>query len=579
MARIGFRVRAAWPAAVFFILFSLLNVLNPAAAADDKTLVVAVDQNFYLSQEMALLADQVREAAQSETSHIMMGTTDEGVTVTIHDIERDKQFIEDAENRFADNTQFTISKSPILSLRIGYSPDALKTYGAEKLTQDFDQLEVFVQRLRTPLPNISVERQNDGAIVRANDPSFDKILRKALGAMFLVTPLTKTSWSVALNTKLWPQGWRPAKKLQTTLLTDELLRQFLGDPLDLSIDPDYPGIRVTVPNPNLHQGFLANVRSVFAHNPDFTLTQSEGLILKITPKNVVASQAGADSTHHSFLPPQANFDAMDELYNLANPPVDIAVVGNAVSFRAQDASHNADRAAIVRRAFANRTDLVIATQPDQSLLISLVPGAHIAPPAAPLQPGQLKHAVESRISALKLQPAKILSNDTERARVRFATPTDAATFRQTISDRFGLSIRLVDEGQTGQATATAPSPGDEKLPYAPEGFVWVRPGTIISGSMIADASVGANTASKEPVVKLRFTAEGRKLFAAATRVNVSRRLAMVEDGVVLSAPIVREPIEGGQVEVSGNFTPQSADALVRSIIAHGDDLPLRILDQ
>lgn len=354
------------------------------------------------------------------------------------------------------------------------------------------------------------------------------------------------------------------------------MRQYLGDPLDFSSEPDYPGIQVTVPNPNLHQGFLANVRNVFAHNPDFALTESQALVLKIVPKDVAASQAGADAVHPSILPPKPNFDALDQLYNLANPPIDIAIAGSAVSLRARDPLHNADRAAIVRRAFANRTDLIITTQPDQSLLISLAPGAHIAPTVAPLQPGQLKRAVESRVSTLNLQPTDILVNGTERVQVRFATSADAATFRRTISDRFGLSIRAVDEGQTGGAAA--PSSGEEKLPYAPEGFLWVRPGTIISGSMIADASVGTNASTKEPVVKLRFTEEGRMLFAAATRVNVGRRLATVQDSMVISAPVVREPIEGGEVEISGIFTTESANTLVRSIIAHKDDLPLKIVD-
>jgi preprotein translocase subunit SecD len=577
MARIGFRMRMARPMAVAasLALLSLPSIPTPAVAADDKTLTVAVDESFYLAQDMALLADQVREAARSETNRISMGTTAEGFTVTIHDLKRDKKFAEDVEAQFADSQKFTTRKSAALSFQVEYSPDALKAHGPEKLTQDFNQLEDFVQRLRTPLPDILIAGQADGAIVRSNDPSFEKVLRKTLGAMFIVTPLTKTSWTVALNNDLMPRRLHPIGKLRTP----EILRQFLGDPLDLSVEPDYPGIQITVPNPNLHQSFIANVRNVFAHNPDFVLTESEALILEIIPKDIANSPTGKSTLHPLILPPKVGFDAIDELYNLADPPIEIAVAGNAILFRAQDASHNADRAAIIRRAFANRTDLVITTQPDLSLSISLAPGAHIAPPAAPLRPGQLKHAVESRISTLKLRSAGIRADSTDRVRVRFATSTDATAFRRAISDRFGLSIRLVDEAQTGEAAATAPSFGDEKLPYAPEGFVWVKPGTIISGSMIADASVGTNATTKEPIVKLRFTEEGRKLFAAATRVNVGRRLATVQDGVMVSAPVVREPIEGGKVEISGNFTPESANALVRSITARKDDLPLKILDE
>jgi preprotein translocase subunit SecD len=96
--------------------------------------------------------------------------------------------------------------------------------------------------------------------------------------------------------------------------------------------------------------------------------------------------------------------------------------------------------------------------------------------------------------------------------------------------------------------------------------------------MIADAKVETNTYSQQPVIAVNLTDEGRSVFAAATRLHVGERIAVVVDGVVVTAPYIREPIEGGQVEIDGVFTPDSAGALVQKIVPYPSDLPLRIVE-
>ena len=67
--------------------------------------------------------------------------------------------------------------------------------------------------------------------------------------------------------------------------------------------------------------------------------------------------------------------------------------------------------------------------------------------------------------------------------------------------------------------------------------------------------------TNEPVVTFRLDAIGAKRFGEITRDNVGRPFAIVLDGKVLSAPVIREPIIGGSGQISGNFTAEETTQL------------------
>lgn len=96
--------------------------------------------------------------------------------------------------------------------------------------------------------------------------------------------------------------------------------------------------------------------------------------------------------------------------------------------------------------------------------------------------------------------------------------------------------------------------------------------------MIADAKVEEDPRTAMPVIALHLTDEGREIFAAATRAHVGERLGVVVDGVVASAPLIIEPIIGGRVQISGNFTSVSAAALVKVILPRAGHIPLTIVE-
>jgi preprotein translocase subunit SecD len=69
----------------------------------------------------------------------------------------------------------------------------------------------------------------------------------------------------------------------------------------------------------------------------------------------------------------------------------------------------------------------------------------------------------------------------------------------------------------------------------------------------------------QPVIEINFTENGGKRIAEVTRQNVGKRLAIVIDGKLCSAPNIHEPISGGTVQISGSFSKQEANDLVRKI--------------
>lgn len=81
---------------------------------------------------------------------------------------------------------------------------------------------------------------------------------------------------------------------------------------------------------------------------------------------------------------------------------------------------------------------------------------------------------------------------------------------------------------------------------------------LMTGDMIKDAQVRIGGNFNEPYVSLDMTGRGGKVFAHITEQNVGRRMAIVLDDVVRSAPVIRERILGGSAQISGSFTHEDA---------------------
>jgi len=113
--------------------------------------------------------------------------------------------------------------------------------------------------------------------------------------------------------------------------------------------------------------------------------------------------------------------------------------------------------------------------------------------------------------------------------------------------------------------------GLRKLP------ILLKKETLLTGEYIRNAQVRINPDFNEPYVWVQFNDRGAKVFEAITSVNIGRRLAIVLDDVVRSAPVIREKISGGEAQITGSFTMEEAHDLAIVLRAGSLPAPVKIL--
>ncbi|WP_339803212.1 protein translocase subunit SecD [uncultured Marinobacter sp.] len=101
----------------------------------------------------------------------------------------------------------------------------------------------------------------------------------------------------------------------------------------------------------------------------------------------------------------------------------------------------------------------------------------------------------------------------------------------------------------------------------------------MEGKHISDAQLAFHPDTSEPVVNFRLDNEGTRLFGDITRTHIGRPLAIVLDGKVITAPVIRGIIAGGSGEISGSFTPASASNLALLLRAGALPAPLDVIEE
>jgi preprotein translocase subunit SecD len=113
-----------------------------------------------------------------------------------------------------------------------------------------------------------------------------------------------------------------------------------------------------------------------------------------------------------------------------------------------------------------------------------------------------------------------------------------------------------------------------------EGLKYLLSPAIIEGTQLDDASFGIPQNEVQYVVNLDFNGEAADTFADVTRAitGTNEQFAIVLDGVVLSAPVVNQPITDGNAQISGNFTASTAESLANSLKYGALPLQFQLLD-
>lgn len=121
----------------------------------------------------------------------------------------------------------------------------------------------------------------------------------------------------------------------------------------------------------------------------------------------------------------------------------------------------------------------------------------------------------------------------------------------------------VTDRKTGQVT--------QQVPYL------LKSRTLMTGEAISDALVSIEQEFNEPYVSLTFNAAGARLFEKITGENVKRRMAIVLDGNIYSAPVIQEKIGGGKAQITGRFSMEEAQDLAIVLKAGALPAPVEVI--
>ena len=168
--------------------------------------------------------------------------------------------------------------------------------------------------------------------------------------------------------------------------------------------------------------------------------------------------------------------------------------------------------------------------------------------------------LHNRINELGVAEPVIAQQGADRIVVQLPGVQDTAKAKDILGRTATLEVRMVDdspEALTQMAQGNVPF-GDEKY-FDREGRpILVKRRVVLTGENLNDAQPGFDSQTQEPTVNLTLDNKGARIFRDVTRDNVGKRMAIIlfekGKGEVVTAPVIRQEIAGGRVQISGRMT-------------------------
>lgn len=236
---------------------------------------------------------------------------------------------------------------------------------------------------------------------------------------------------------------------------------------------------------------------------------------------------------------------------------------------------------LMSRAFA---DLTVAPAPNQS---ATYVASFTQPEAAQIRTNAMDQALETirnRIDQLGVRETTVAREGENDILVQLPGIQDPERAKELIGKTAVLEFKLLDDKHTvADAVRQGPPAGDEILYGPPQAGgpppYLVESPVLMTGDVVTDARVREGGRMEGPYVEVRLNRRGTDIFAALTSQNVGRNLAIVLDGTVYSAPVIKEPIPGGDVQITGNFSFEEAHNLAIVLRSGSLPAPVEIIEE
>ncbi len=190
-----------------------------------------------------------------------------------------------------------------------------------------------------------------------------------------------------------------------------------------------------------------------------------------------------------------------------------------------------------------------------------------------------RDVVRRRIDPQGTKEVTVINQGANRILVQVPGVEDPEALKALIGQTARLEFKLVDLEADPNLVAQGRAPaGSQVLPMVEGGAIAVKRRVMVSGDQLIDAKQGFDQ-DGNPIVSIKFNAAGARRFGRVTQENVNKPFAIILDDQVLSAPNINEPILGGQAQISGSYTVESAGQLAVALASGKLPVKLNVIEE
>lgn len=193
--------------------------------------------------------------------------------------------------------------------------------------------------------------------------------------------------------------------------------------------------------------------------------------------------------------------------------------------------------------------------------------------------------LHNRINELGVVEPVIAQQGADRIVVQLPGVQDTAKAKDILGRTATLEVRMVDDSPEALAQLSQGT-----VPFGTERFkdregrdILVKRQVVLTGDNLNDAQPGFDNQTHEPTVNLTLDAKGARIFKDVTRENVGKRMAIIlfekGKGEVVTAPVIRQEIGGGRVQISGRMTTVEATDTALLLRAGSLAAPMEIIEE